>query len=104
MKGLAPDVLRRRRRLKRRGISLRDRAIATKTRIRYFLAVTAILPLLETTSEDIEDFLVEWIGQEYLRGSSITSVADTLSGLHHFLPCAKGRYGPPGSYMGFGEE
>lgn len=83
MKAPAPDVLRRLRRKRRQGFSLRDRSITMKTRVRYFVAVTAILPALEDTCEPLEDFLVEWIDQEYVQG---TAIADTLSGLHHFMP------------------
>lgn len=85
------ESLRRHRRRKRKGLSLHDRAITTKTRIRYFIAVAAILPLLEKTTRDLDEFLVDWIDGEYQSGSSITSVADTLSGLHHFLPWSRGR-------------
>lgn len=82
---------RRHRQRKRRAVSLQDRSITSNTRIRYFVAVTAVLPALEKTTDDIDDFLVEWIDQEYIRGSSITSVAATLSGLHHFMPWCRGK-------------
>ena len=62
-----------------------------KTRIRYFVAVAAILPSLEKTQDDIDDFLIEWIDKQYVSGASITSVADSLSGLHHYLPWSRGK-------------
>ena len=91
MKRADPETLRRLRRRKRKGLSLHDKAITVKTRIRYFVAVAAVLPLLEKTTRDLDEFLVDWIDAEYQAGSSITSVADTLSGLHHFLPWSRGK-------------
>lgn len=87
----APEQLVRERRKRRKGLSLHDRVVTLKTRIRYFVAVTAILPGLEATQDDIDDFLIEWIDKQYVNGASITSVADSLSGLHHYLPWCRGK-------------
>ena len=91
MKRVDPELLRRRRQRKRRGLTLQDRAITVQTRIRYFVAVSQIIKPLERTSLDIDDFLVDWIDRQYQLGASITSVADALSGLHHYLPWSRGK-------------
>ena len=65
MKRADPETLRRLRRRKRKGLSLHDKAITVKTRIRYFVAVAAVLPLLEKTTRDLDEFLVDWIDAEY---------------------------------------
>lgn len=87
----APELLRRQRLRHRKGLSLHDRAVTLKTRIRYFVAVSALLPALEKTRDDIDDFLIAWIDLQYVQGASITSVADALSGLHHYLPWSRGK-------------
>lgn len=95
---------RRHRQRKRRAVSLQDRSITSNTRIRYFVAVSAVLPALEKTTDDIDDFLVEWIDQEYIRGSSITSAAATLSGLHHFMPWCRGKIRAAWKLYGLGRR
>ena len=86
-----PEQLERERRQRRGRLSLFDRAITEKTRVRYFLAVSQVVKALERTRRDIDEFMMDWIDERYLAGASITSVADTLCGLHHYLPWSKGR-------------
>lgn len=92
MKRVDPETLRRQRQRKRQGLTLQDRAITVQTRIRYFVAVSQILRPLERTNLDIDDVLVDWIDRQYQQGASITSVADALSGLHHYLPWSRGKW------------
>lgn len=86
-----PERLAAERRRLRGRLSLLDRAVTIKTRIRYFVAVSQVVERLEHTRLDIDEFMMQWVDERYLAGASITSVADTLSGLHHYLPWSKGR-------------
>ena len=81
-----PERLAAERRRLRGRLSLLDRAVTIKTRIRYFVAVSQVVERLEHTRLDIDEFMMQWVDERYLAGASITSVADTLSGLHHYLP------------------
>lgn len=86
MKRLDAEARRRHRLKQRRGIALEDRGITERTRVRYYLAVRKVLPLLEATSLDYDDALTLWIEQQYDNGEPITGIGDALSGLHHFAP------------------
>eukprot|EP00438_Fugacium_kawagutii_P001101 Skav235079 [mRNA] locus=scaffold2106:51280:52194:- [translate_table: standard] len=86
MKRLGPEALRALRKKARRGIALEDRAVTSKTRLRYFLAVRKVLPLLELAQDNPDEAWTSWIEQEFEEGAPITGIGDTLSGLHHFAP------------------
>lgn len=88
----APDKasLRKARLERRKGIALEDRALAISTRIRYYVAVRLVLPLLEKFPNNLDSKLCEWIDQRYLEGEAITGVGDALCGLHHFAPWTRG--------------
>lgn len=75
---------------KRKGIALEDRAIAISTRVRYFVAVRMVLPLVEQFPNAIDAALCRWIDKKYLEGSAITHIGDALCGLHHFAPWLRG--------------
>eukprot|EP00438_Fugacium_kawagutii_P025280 Skav207215 [mRNA] locus=scaffold1244:133523:134437:+ [translate_table: standard] len=83
------ERLRRWRIKKRAGLSLEDRALKASTRSRYYEGVLKVLPLL--TRKGLDNIISEWIEDEYSAGAGVTSIADTLSGLHHFAPYWKGR-------------
>eukprot|EP00438_Fugacium_kawagutii_P019293 Skav217196 [mRNA] locus=scaffold557:202048:208126:- [translate_table: standard] len=59
-------------------------------RRRYFTAVRRVLPLLEQTRQLEDEILSVWIEEQYLEGEAITTISDTLSGLHHFAPYLRG--------------
>eukprot|EP00438_Fugacium_kawagutii_P036244 Skav236466 [mRNA] locus=scaffold2130:88860:94224:+ [translate_table: standard] len=78
----------------RRGtLCLEDRGIAASTRARYFTAVRKVLPLLESNYGTEDDIISSWIEECYMEGEAITSISDTLSGLHHFAPHLRGHLG-----------
>ena len=81
------------RRQQRKGIRLRDFTIQDRTRLRYEVAVGKILPFLEQHMDlqDMDGLVTDWIELEWVRGASVNDIADTLSGLHFFLPEFKGR-------------
>ena len=72
-------------------MSLRDRAITQRTRVRYFTAVRRVLPLLCKHPTCIDETLQEWIEDQYTAGCNVSYVGDALSGLHHFAPWTKGK-------------
>lgn len=79
------------RRRNRAGILLRSFTIAPSTRERYEVAVLQVLPYLEAEGiEHADHLLCEWMELEWARGTAVNSIADTLSGLHYFLPELKG--------------
>eukprot|EP00438_Fugacium_kawagutii_P022536 Skav206046 [mRNA] locus=scaffold587:199128:206053:+ [translate_table: standard] len=84
------DGARKLRAQKRKGVALEDRAITAKTRVRYFLAVRAVLPMLECCPKALDEALSQWIEEQYADGEGITRIGDTLSGLHHFAPWMRG--------------
>eukprot|EP00438_Fugacium_kawagutii_P007120 Skav222893 [mRNA] locus=scaffold1102:245989:248623:- [translate_table: standard] len=90
-----PDAksLRAQRKLKRGTLSLEDRGIAASTRLRYFIAVRKVLPLLQQTPGSEDEIIGTWIEESYQEGEAITTISDTLSGLHHFAPHLKGHLG-----------
>ena len=90
MKRRAYAKLRAERRRKRLGVRLEDKGIIKSTYLRYYMAVRRILPVLETTKGNMDDQICEWIQERYADGDGVTSIADVLSGLHHFAPWAKG--------------
>lgn len=82
----------RRKRIKQRGtLALEDRALAPKTRERYFTGVQKIMPRLQQNRGTIDNIISQWIEDEYSAGTGVASIADTLSGLHHFAPFWKGK-------------
>eukprot|EP00438_Fugacium_kawagutii_P013230 Skav201216 [mRNA] locus=scaffold651:399549:400460:- [translate_table: standard] len=85
MKRLDSKALRRQRKKQRGGIALEDRGIANSTRVRYFEAVRHVLPLLSMPGSE-DEIIAAWVEEQYLEGEAITTISDTLSGLHHFAP------------------
>ena len=69
---------------------MEDRCLTLATRKRYFEAVRKIVPLLEISDKSWDEQLIEWIQHQYETGEGITTVNDTLCGLHHFAPFCKG--------------
>lgn len=76
----------------RLGLAVEDRALAPSTRSRYAAGVRRVLKLLERSSRPIDEELADWIEDRYAEGEGegVTTIADTLSGLHHFAPNLKG--------------
>eukprot|EP00438_Fugacium_kawagutii_P006407 Skav224260 [mRNA] locus=scaffold2636:134039:145536:- [translate_table: standard] len=90
MTQLGKFELKQERLARRKGIALEDRALAPSTRVRYYLAVRQVLPILERHPHSIDSRLSQWIEQRYLEGEAITGVGDALCGLHHFAPWTRG--------------
>eukprot|EP00438_Fugacium_kawagutii_P006060 Skav221353 [mRNA] locus=scaffold6476:21129:22043:- [translate_table: standard] len=90
MKRPGCDALREQRKRRRGTLCLEDRGIAGSTRSRYFFAVRKVLPLLESNYGTEDEIISSWIEESYLEGEAITSISDTLSGLHHFAPHLRG--------------
>lgn len=80
------------RKKQRKGIGLEDRGIAESTRVRYFEAVRKIVPLLQSRDQ-ADDIMSAWVEEQYLEGEAITTISDTLSGLHHYAPHLRGYLG-----------
>lgn len=74
----------------RLGLTLEDRALAPSTRSRYAIGVLRVLDRLEDSRLSIDEALADWIEDRYAEGEGVTTVADTLSGLHHYSPALKG--------------
>lgn len=90
MKRRDRDKVRQARIRKRAGVTLEDRALKASTRSRYFEGVRKVLPLLKQSKKSVDNTLAGGIEAEYASGAGVTSIADTLSGLHHFAPYWKG--------------
>ena len=77
---------------RRQGIRLRDYTISEKTKQRYAAAVGRVLPFLEVQEDlsNMDAVLCDYIEWQWSRGESIGTIADGLSGLHHFWPEIKG--------------
>lgn len=52
-----------------------------------------VLPLLEASCLFEDDIISCWVEEQYLEGEAITTISDTLSGLHHYAPHLRGRLG-----------
>lgn len=80
------------RRKSRAGISLKSLSVTPKTRARYESAVGLILPFLEQQQKDqtFDAVISEWVELQWVRGESVSTIADCLSGLHFFMPELKG--------------
>ena len=78
---------------RRAGIRLRDFTITEKTRKRYEVAIAHILPHLEAQESlhDLDGVLSDWIEWQWVRGESLSLIADGLSGLHFFWPEIRGQ-------------
>lgn len=72
-------------------MALEDRALKPSTRSRYFEGVRKVLPLLQKNPGSVDATVSNWIEEQYAAGAGVTSIADTLSGLHHFAPFWKGQ-------------
>lgn len=82
----------RKKRIKLRGtLALEDRALAPKTRERYFNGVQRVLKRLQNSHGSVDNAVCQWIEEEYANGAGVTTIADTLSGLHHYAPYWKGK-------------
>ena len=86
--GHASQAERRRARL---DIVLGDIGITSATLERYFFAVSRLAPVLEQVNTELEldEFIAEWIQEQFEDGCPLHLVADALSGLHHFEPYTK---------------
>ena len=84
---------RQERQRRRQGIRLKDFTITEKTRLRYEKAVAGVLPVLENLNDllSLDEVLCDWIEVQWVKGTSLNDIADTLSGLHFFWPEIKGR-------------
>ena len=78
---------------KRAGISLKSLSTTQKTRQRYESAVGLILLYLvdqEDKEQGFDYVISEWVEAQWVRGESVNTIADCLSGLHSFMPELKG--------------
>ena len=73
------ETIRAFRRKRRGGIALEDRAITPNTRLRYFLGVKKVLPLIEKSSKEPDVVVSRWLEQLFDEGDGVTRVSDTLS-------------------------
>ena len=66
------------RRQQRKGIRLRDFTVTAKTKLRYEIAVSKILPFLEEQPnlQDIDGVVSDWIELEWSRGEAVNAIAD----------------------------
>lgn len=82
------------RRRRRAGVNLRDYTITEQTRRRYYNAVRRLLPYSEAQPDlsegSLDEIISEWIEMEWTRGTPLSYIADSLSGLHHYWPQLKG--------------
>lgn len=82
------------RRRHRAGTNLRDFTITEQTRQRYRKAVLRLLPYLEANTSpspgSLDETICEWIEMQWVRGTPLSYIADSLSGLHHYWPQLKG--------------
>ena len=85
----------------RRGIRLRDAGITRQTQSRYYSAVSQPCKAVHTVSsmEDMDEQIADWIELQAQRGATLNLVANSLSGLHYFLPSARRK--PPASWKLF---
>ena len=77
----------------RAGIRLRDYSITETTRSRYTRAVAQLLPFLESQEDlhELDWIICDWIEYQWSKGTSVSDIADALSGLHFFWPEVRGR-------------
>ena len=95
MRARARMRLKERRKKKRLGVCLEDKAITEATRDRYSKAVHEALPYVENSTQTLEEALSNWIEMQYEEGEGITKISDCLSGFHHFLPWCRGKLSKP---------
>ena len=87
-----PDILKRRRRRRRlrHGCALEDRAITSRTRGRYFSAVSRLMQEVDLGT-NVDEQVAQWVEAKYSEGESITLISDALCGLQHYSNGLKGQ-------------
>lgn len=86
----------------RKGLVLREIGVSTTTQKRYSLAIANIIDVAQTAEsfEALDDLIANWIQDSFTEGEPLNTVADCLSGLHHFIPMTRKRL--PVSWRLFG--
>ena len=76
---------------RRAGISLTHACVSAKTARRYYAAFSLLLPHLNQacTMDEVDCVTAEWVEAQFTSGTILSTVADALSGFHHFLPMTK---------------
>ena len=72
-------------------MALEDRAITANTRLRYYLGVRRVIGKLQGAKGHPDETISKWIEKRFSRGEGVTTISDTLSGLHHFSPWLRGQ-------------
>ena len=90
---LAGRLTRAERRKRRSSIILEDASLAPKTKVRYFMALRKLMPLLEkvTTDHDMDEVVCQWVEQCWKKGEPLLTVGDGLSALHFYQPWTRRR-------------
>ena len=85
---LAGRFSRAERRKRRAHIILEDASLAPQTKVRYFMALRKLLPLLEqiTPDHDMDDVVCHWVEKCWKQGEPLLTVGDGLSALHFYQP------------------
>ena len=93
---------RRARMAARKGLVLKEIGVSPKTHKRYASALGQIIDFIHQASsfEVLDDLIGEWIQQKFAEGEPLNTVADCLSGVHHFIPMTRKRL--PVSWRLFG--
>lgn len=90
---LAGRLTRAERRKRRASIILEDASSAPKTKVRYFMALRKLLPLLEkvTIDHDMDEVVCQWVEKCWKTGEPLLIVGDGLSALHFYQPWTRRR-------------
>ena len=85
---LAGRFSRAERRKRRASIILEDASLAPQTKVRYFMALRKLLPMLEklTLEHDMDEVVCQWVEQCWKCGEPLLTVGDGLSALHFYQP------------------
>lgn len=85
---VAGRLTRAQRKRKRADIILEDASLAPQTKVRYFMALRKLLPLLEkiTVDHDMDEIVCQWVEKCWKTGEPLLTVGDGLSALHFYQP------------------
>ena len=77
----------------RKGLVLKEIGVSPKTHQRYSTAISHVIELAQkaTSFESLDDLIADWIQEKFTSGEPLNTIADCLSGLHHFIPMTRKR-------------
>lgn len=77
----------------RKGLVLKEIGVSPKTHQRYSSAISKVIDLAQTAEsfEALDDLIGNWIQEQFTAGEPLNTIADCLSGLHHFIPMTRKR-------------